>query len=192
MIALLTLLLTAPAQADTTVEVGKAAPDFTLSDLDGKTHTLSELKGTPVVLEWFNPGCPFVVYAHGEGPLKAKAAEWAEKQVTWLAINSGAPGKQGHGLDANKKAAEDWKLDHPILLDEDGAVGKLYAAKTTPQMVVIDAEGIVRYAGALDNAPLGKVEGQRVDYVDDAVSAVLEGREVQPSHTKSYGCSVKY
>lgn len=192
MIALLSLLTLSPAHADTTAEVGKPAPDFTLTDLEGKEVKLSALKGKPVVLEWFNPGCPYVQYAHGEGPLGTMASEWTAKDVQWLAINSGSPGKQGHGLEVNKQAAADWKLSHPILLDESGTVGKLYGAKTTPQMVVIDAEGVIRYAGALDNAPFGKAEGKHVDYVGDAIGAVLEGGEVQPDHTKSYGCSVKY
>ncbi len=188
----LAFALASLALADSAVEVGKPAPDFTLSDLSGNEVQLSALKGKTVVLEWFNPGCPYVVYAHGEGPLTDLAAKRSSDSVVWLAINSGAPGKQGNGLDVNKQAVADWKIGHPVLLDESGDVGRLYGAKTTPQMFVIDTEGTVQYAGALDNAPFGKVEGDRVDYMDNALAAVVAGKPVQTTHTKSYGCSVKY
>ncbi|MEZ4322021.1 MAG: redoxin family protein [Myxococcota bacterium] len=184
-----------PATAATTAsaEVGAKAPDFTLPDLDGKKVSLSSFAGKTVVLEWFNPGCPFVVAAHDEGgPLAAKAAEQPEG-VVWLAVNSGAPGKQGHGVEANKAAAEKWKMTHPILLDEAGEVGKLYGATNTPQMVVIDPEGVVRYWGALDNAPRNEVKGNsRIDYTGRAISAVMAGEAVKPDHTPPWGCSVKY
>lgn len=188
----LIIALSSLALADATAEVGKPAPDFALSALDGTEVKLSELRGKTVVLEWFNPGCPYVVYAHGEGPLKDLAARRTSDEVVWLGINSGAPGKQGHGIDVNKQAVADWNIGHPILVDESGEVGRSYGAKTTPQMFVIDGEGVIRYAGALDNAPFGKVEGNRVDYLDNALSAVVEGKPVQTDHTKSYGCSVKY
>lgn len=189
---LLTFALLATAWADTTAEVGQPAPDFTLSDLSGAEVTLSSLKGKTVVLEWFNPGCPYVVYAHGEGPLKDLAAQRTSDEVVWLAINSGAPGKQGHGLDVNKQAVADWSIGHPVLLDESGDVGRTYGAKTTPQMFVVDPTGVIRYAGALDNAPFGKAEGTLVPYLDNALQAVASGKDVQTPHTKSYGCSVKY
>lgn len=169
------------------------APDFTLSDLDGNQMTLSGLRGKIVVLEWFNPGCPFVRYAHGEGPLRDLAARHIANGVTWLAINSSAPGKQGHGVELNRKAQGDWKMGHPILIDEKGTVGRAYNARTTPLMVVIDARGSIAYRGALDNAPLGKVpsEGHQ-NFVDLALAAVAAGRPVDVAETKSYGCSVKY
>jgi peroxiredoxin len=113
------------------------------------------------VLEWFNPDCPFVKYAHGEGgPLESLANELTKKDgIVWLAINSGAPGKEGAGVERNKQAQAEWKLEHPILIDEDGKVGHTYGAQTTPHMFVIDPAGKLIYAGALDNAPLGRVEG---------------------------------
>lgn len=195
----MTLLLTAlwgcssagPAQAKATVEIGAPAPDFTLPALDGSKITLSSLKGKPVVLEWFNPGCPFVVSAHEGGPLEKMAATYDGK-VAWLAINSGAPGKQGHGAEANKQAVEGWKMGHPVLLDEDGSVGKTYGATNTPQMVVIDAEGKVAYYGALDNAPRGKSPGKHVPYTSNAIDAVLAGNAAKPDRTQPWGCSVKY
>lgn len=195
----MTLLLTAlwgcssapPAQAAASVEIGVTAPDFTLAGTDGSKVTLSSLKGKPVVLEWFNPGCPFVVSAHEGGPLESMAASFGDK-VTWLAINSGSEGKQGFGAEVNEKARESWKLDHPVLLDEDGTVGKTYGATNTPQMVVIDAEGKVAYYGALDNAPRGKSAGKHVPYTRNAIDAVLAGEAVKPARTQPWGCSVKY
>ena len=153
---------------------------------------MSSYRGKTVVLEWFNPDCPFVKYAHGDGPLKDLAARQAKSGVVWLAINSGAPGKQGHGKDRNAAARAEYGLDHPILLDEDGAVGRRYEAKTTPQMVVIDPEGLVRYAGAIDNKPFGKGDGELVDYVSAALGDLAARRPVAIPETKPYGCSVKY
>ena len=169
------------------------APDFTLEDLDGRSVTLSELRGKIVVLEWFNPGCPFVKYAHGKGPLATLAAQHSAKGITWLAINSGAKGKQGHGIETNRKAAAEWKMTHPVLIDEDGVVGKAYGAKTTPHMFIVDAKGTLVYRGGLDNSPLGEApEGGRIDYVSQALEAVGAGRSVGQAETKPYGCSVKY
>ncbi len=178
--------------ASAALEVDAMAPDFTLTDLDGTEHTLSKYRGKIVVLEWFNPGCPFVVAAHGEGPLKDLASKHAD-DVVWLAVNSGAPGKQGHGVETNKKAAGEWKMEHPVLLDETGEVGKAYGATNTPQMVVIDAKGTVQYQGALDNAPLNEVKGdKRIPYTANAIAAVMKGEDPKPDQTKAWGCSVKY
>jgi len=172
--------------------VGQPAPDFELPAVDGTTVKLSDLAGKTVVLEWFNPGCPFVKYAHGdEGPLADQAARHGD-DVVWLAINSGAPGKQGHGLDANKAATVLWKMNHPVLLDEPGEVGRLYGARTTPHMFVIDAEGKVVYGGAIDNAPMGRQSGAVVNYVDRALSEIAAGSTITNAETKPYGCSVKY
>jgi hypothetical protein len=183
-------LLLSIAHADTAA-VGAPAPDFTLTDTDGKSHRLSDQKGRTVVLEWFNPGCPFVKYAHGSGPLKDLGNTWAGKGVQWYAVNSGAPGKQGAGLDVNKQAKAEWAMGYPVLLDESGTVGKTYGATSTPQIVVIDPKGVVRYKGALDDAPMGE-GGAGKAYANDAVSAVTTGAAVQVASTKSYGCSVKY
>ena len=169
------------------------APDFTLPDLDGNPITLSALRGKIVVLEWFNPGCPFVRYAHGDGPLRDLAARHTASGVVWLAINSGARGKQGNGVDLNREWREKWHMEYPILVDESGEVGKKYGATNTPQMFVIDARGSLAYHGALDNAPLGKVpsEGHTI-YLNDALAAVAAGKPVEVAETKPYGCAVKY
>ena len=178
------------------LEIGKPAPDFELPDLDGKTVKLSSFKGKIVVLEWYNPECPYVEYAHGKGPLMTLAKERlaADDKVVWLAINSGAPGKQGHGVELNRNSAKTYQMEHPILLDEVGKIGKLYGAVSTPQFYVVDAEGNLAYRGALDNAPLGRVPGDSkyMNYLTAALSDLTSGRPVAQPETKSYGCSVKY
>jgi peroxiredoxin len=177
-------------------EVGKPAPDFTLKDLDGKEVRLSSFKGKTVVLEWFNPGCPFVKASHTKGSLKDTARRETKAGVVWLAVNSGAPGKQGAGVDANREGAKTFNLDHPILLDDQGAVGKIYGATNTPHIMVIDPKGTLVYRGAVDNSPDGEGEsptgGKLVSYVEAAVADVAAGRPVATAETKAYGCGVKY
>ncbi len=174
--------------------VGKPAPDFTLTDANGTTHKLSDHKGKLVVLEWFNPGCPFVKYAHGDGPLKDMAAKEVEQGVVWLAVNSGAPGKQGAGAEASKEGAKTFSMNHPILVDEGGEVGKAYGATKTPHVFLVDTAGVLVYAGAIDNAPIGEVDGggAYVNYLAAALADVRAGKPVATASTSSYGCSVKY
>lgn len=183
-----------PIAADAQAAVGSAAPDFTLTDVAGKTHTLAEYRGKTVVLEWFNPHCPFVNHAHTEGSLVSMAKEQTGKGIVWLAINSGAPGKQGHGVQANEEGAAKYKLDHPILLDETGAVGHAYGAQKTPHVYLIDAEGTLVYRGAIDNAPFGEVngEGAKINYLASALAQIAEGNAVATAQTPPYGCTVKY
>lgn len=186
----------APSATMEKAAVGKAAPDFTLKDLDGKDVALSSFKGKTVVLEWFNPGCPFVKLSHTKGSLKGYAKTKTAKGVVWLGINSGAPGKQGAGVEANKKGVETFALDNPVLLDESGAVGRAYGATNTPHMYVIDPTGTLVYAGAIDNSP--DAEGQSpeggtlVNYVEEALAAIEAKKPVAVSTTAAYGCSVKY
>jgi peroxiredoxin len=182
----------ATASQPTAAALGEPAPDFTLKDLAGAEHTLSAHRGKTVVLEWFNPGCPYVQHQHTEGPLKDMAARVAGEGVVWLAINSGAPGKQGHGVETNQQAVAQWNMGHPVLVDEDGAVGRAYGAVTTPHMYVIDPAGALVYRGAIDNLPLGKGEGQLQNFVDKALADLEAGGPVKLADTKPYGCSVKY
>lgn len=181
-------------EAAPAAELGQPAPDFTLTDLEGKEHKLSEHRGKIVVLEWFNPGCPFVQNAHLEGPLKDLAKNEIESGVVWLAINSGAEGKQGTSLEDNQKGVETFGITHPILLDGTGAVGKLYGAEKTPHIFIVDAEGKLVYRGALDNAPAGKVDGggEHVNYVSAALAELKAGKPITIAETPSYGCTVKY
>src|SRR5580692_7571909 len=139
-------------------EIGKPAPDFTLSDLDGHPVHLADRRGSVVVLEWFNPQCPFVNKAHTKGSLKDTAARNTAAGVVWLGIDSAAPGKQGYDPDAIRAAVQRFGLAHPILRDESGAVGRAYGATNTPHMFVIDKAGVLVYGGAIDNSPDG--EGQ--------------------------------
>jgi peroxiredoxin len=172
---------------------GLPAPDFALPDTEGRTHRLADYlgQGKTVVLEWFNPDCPFVKKHHEKNKTMATmAAAYAGKDVVWLAVNSGAPGKQGHGLDRNRRARRDYGIAYPVLLDEEGAVGRAYGAKTSPHMFVI-ADGKVAYAGAIDDNATPGALGQ-VNYVAKALDAVLAGSPVDPAQTKPYGCSVKY
>lgn len=173
--------------------VGQPAPDFTLTDLDGAPFTLSEKKGSTVVLEWFNPDCPFVKYAYDSGPLGTLAGKWTAEGVVYVAINSGKPGKQGTGAERNRAAKAAWAMPIPVLLDEAGQVGQTYGAKTTPQVVVVNPEGALVYNGALDNAPLGKVGGaaHRV-FADEVLTQVTQDGTAPYGHQKPYGCSVKY
>jgi hypothetical protein len=174
-------------------ELGAPAPDFTLTDLTGKTHTLSALRGKTVVLEWFNPGCPYVVHNHDPGgSLSTLPATATSSGVVWLAINSGAAGKEGADPAMNKSAVEKWKMNYPVLVDAKGEVGKSYGALTTPHMYVVDPAGKLVYRGGIDNKPLGKGSGELVNYVEKALADVAAGRPVATADTKSYGCSVKY
>ena len=177
-------------------EVGKPAPDFTLQDISGKKHELSDYKGKYVVLEWVNFGCPFVKKHYGSENMQKLQKEFSEKGVVWLSICSSAPGKQGNETpDAAKKGISKfgWAAS-AYLEDEDGKVGKLYNAKTTPQMFVVDPKGTLIYAGAIDNKPTpdpSTVEGSN-NYVKAALSEATTGKSVSVPSTKPYGCPVHY
>lgn len=189
-------LTTGPIAADAHAALGKPAPDFTLKDLDGNPVKLSSFKGKVVVLEWFNPGCPFVNKAHDKGTLKDEPAAQKKSDVVWLAINSGGPGKQGNGVDANREGAKKLGVNYPVLLDEGGEVGHAYGATNTPHMFVIDKQGVLQYEGAVDNSPDGEREsapdGKVVAYVDEAITAINAGKAPSVTHSKAYGCGVKY
>jgi len=200
LIAFLALAIVgAPSRADSGASssvVGKSAPDFTLKDLAGNDVKLASFKGKVVVLEWFNPGCPFVKRSHTVGSLVDTAKRHIKDGVVWLAVNSGASGKQGADAALNSEAIKSWSIPNPILRDEAGAVGKAYGATNTPDMFVIDKTGTVVYAGAIDNSPDGEGKspqgGKLVNYVDAALGDVAAGRAVKTAVTRPYGCSVKY
>ena len=182
---------TPAAAAPVQLKIGDQAPDFELTDTAGKAHKLSEYADKTVVLEWFNPDCPFVKKHHQKTTSMHDTQAFAAKQgAIWLAVNSGAPGKQGAGLDRNKKAIEEYKIAYPVLLDESGTVGKSYGAKTTPHMFVI-SKGKIVYAGAIDDRPDAEALG-KVNYVREVLTQVTAQKAVNPTETKPYGCSVKY
>lgn len=169
---------------------GDAAPEFTLQDQNGKEVSLADYKGKVVVLEWFNEECPFVVKFYKEGHMNALAEKYAAKDVVWLAINS----TQGKTSDSNSKIAGEWKINRPLLHDEGSKVAMAYGATNTPHMYVIDTEGKLAYAGAIDSkrsANTSDIDGAE-NYVSKALDAVLAGETVATPQTKAYGCTVKY
>ena len=177
-------------------EVGRAAPDFTLPDLDGHPVHVADFKGKTIVLEWFNPGCPFVRKAHTKGSLVGTAKRYSQQGVVWLAVNSAAPGREGYGQAKNAEGKRTYGMDHPILLDESGDVGHAYGATNTPHLFVIDKGGTLVYRGAIDNSPDAEGEsptgGKLVNYVDATMADLAGGRAVATPSTEAYGCSVKY
>jgi peroxiredoxin len=194
--AVLTTCLIALTPALFAAQVGQPAPSFTLTDTHGKSHSLSDFKGKTVVLEWINHQCPFVVKHYSGGAMQALQKEYTAKGVVWLSICSSAPGKQGHmSPDAwNKTTAEKGAAPTAVLLDEDGKVGKAYQAKTTPHMFIINPEGILVYAGAIDSIKSTKAEDvpKATNYVKAALDEILAGKPVTTASTEAYGCSVKY
>lgn len=201
MAAMAVSLLAAPAWAEDTAEsaraaVGQPAPDFTATDTNGTEVKLSDLKGKIVVLEWTNHECPYVQKHYGTGNMQKLQTEAAKDGIVWMSIVSSAAGKEGYTTpeEANSIMAE--QDAHPLhkILDPDGTIGKLYDAKTTPDMYVIDQNGILAYSGAIDDNKSFKpetVDGAK-NYVVEALTALKNGKPVEISETQPYGCGVKY
>ncbi|AUX39199.1 hypothetical protein SOCE26_005810 [Sorangium cellulosum] len=184
----------AKAAPSTQAKIGQPAPDFSLPDLDGKVVKLSDYRGKTVVLEWFNPGCPFVQLSHRKGGLKDVPTQQTANGVVWLAINSGAPGKQGTTKEENTKAKAEFGMSYPLLIDEKGDVGRAHGAQRTPHMVVIDPKGTLVYAGAIDSTKGGEPEQDEkvTNYVDAALAELAAGKPVSTAETEAFGCTVKY
>lgn len=182
--------------ASQSAAAGKPAPKFSLTDTTGKKWSSSDFKGKIVVLEWFNHGCPFVKKHYESGNMQKLQKEYTGKGVTWLAINSSAKGKQGNATGAEHDKAFKDKNAAPtaVLIDEDGSVGRAYGAKTTPAMYVINKEGVLVYAGAIDDkSGLEQSEiATAKNYVKAALDELIAGKTVTVAETKSYGCAVKY
>ena len=189
------LLLAAPA-VYAAVETGKPAPNFTLTDTQGKSRSLSDFKNQYVVLEWVNHDCPFVKKHYNSGNMQALQKEYTAKGVIWLSINSSAPNQEGHVTADAAEALTKEKKASPtaFLLDSDGKVGKQYGAQTTPHMFVINPDGVLIYQGAIDSKP--SVDPADIpsakNYVKAALDEAMNGNAVTDVATKSYGCSVKY
>lgn len=185
-------------EAPAVATVGQPAPNFTLASVAGEQHSLSDFQGNIVVLEWINHDCPFVKKFYSVGKMQELQERYREKGVIWLSINSGAPGKQGHfnAADGLALSKEKGSKATAVLLDTAGDVGRRYDAKTTPHMYVIDANGVLRYEGGIDNNrsanPAAINDPNTVNYVEAAVDALLEGREVAVKNAPPYGCDVKY
>ncbi|WP_247218813.1 thioredoxin family protein [Synechococcus sp. C9] len=179
-----------------TVRVGSPAPNFTAKTSAGQTVSLSDYKGKVVVLEWTNHECPFVVKHYSTGNMQKLQQEAKAKGVVWFSVVSSAPGQQGFVTAEQANAVVKEKKASPtaVLLDPDGTLGKLYGARTTPHMFVIDKAGQLQYMGAIDDAP--SLANQDVtkanNYVRAALGQIMAGQKVTTSTTQPYGCSVKY
>lgn len=194
LLAAAVLALAAPAAAEQ--KTGALAGNFRVNDASGKVVQLADFKGKPVVLEWHNPGCPFVKKHYDSGNMqKAQAAARAQGAV-WLTINSGAPGKQGYmsGSEAQKLVAAQGVKSSHYLLDPKGVVGRGYGAKTTPHMYVIDGRGTLVFQGGIDDKPSADkadIAGAR-NHVLAALGEIKAGKPVSVKEARPYGCSVKY
>lgn len=178
------------------IQPGSMAPDFSATDTNGKAVSLSSFQGKTVVLEWNNPGCPYVRKHYGAGNMQALQKEATSRGVIWLTINSGPPGAQGHmnGLEAEQYISDRKSAPSAYLLDPDGKVGRAYGATVTPHMYVIDPAGKIAYMGGIDDKPTANpddVQSAR-NYVRDALSAVAQGQPVKTTSARPYGCQIKY
>lgn len=175
---------------------GAIAQDFKLTDVNGKTVQLSQFRGKTVVLEWHNPGCPFVSKHYRSGNMQATQKAARQHGAVWLTINSGAKGKQGHmtGPEAKALIAKQNIQSTNYLLDAKGLVGKAYGAKTTPHMYIIDGNGILVYQGGIDDKPtanIADIKNAR-NHVLAALNEIKSGDKVSVAQARPYGCSVKY
>ena len=175
---------------------GAIAQDFKLTDVNGKTVQLSQFRGKTVVLEWHNPGCPFVAKHYNSGNMQATQKAARQQGAVWLTINSGAKGKQGHmtGAEAKALVAEQKIQSTNYLFDTKGLVGKAYGAKTTPHMYIIDGTGTLVYQGGIDDKPtanIADIKNAR-NHVLAALSEIKAGDKVSIAQARPYGCSVKY
>ena len=192
----LTALCTGALLAADSPKVGAPAPTFSLPDASGKTHSLGEYKGKYVVLEWFNPGCPFVQKHYKSDNMQALQKEFTGKGVAWLTIDSSAPGAQGHLTpEEAKKQMSEWNMGSTaLLLDSEGTVGREYHATNTPHMFVVSPEGKLIYEGAIYSTPSLDPDDIKssTNYVKVALNEAMSGKPVSTAQTKAYGCSVKY
>ena len=178
------------------VKVGDPAPNFTGTDSNGKKITLAEFKNKYVVLEWSNPNCPYTRKHYSSGNMQSLQKEWTAKGVVWLSVLSSAPGQQGNvtAFEENEYLREMKAAPTAAILDPSGTIGRLYDAKTTPDMFVIDPQGKIVYEGAIDDQPTPDPASLKdaKNYVSAALEASMAGRAVAVPVTRSYGCSVKY
>ena len=193
---LVALVLCAAPPLVSAAKVGAVAPDFTGTASTGKTFRLSDYRGKYVVLEWHNNGCPFVRKQYNSGNMQQLQKQWTRQGVAWFTILSSAPGKQGYATaqEENDYLAKMQAAPTAALLDPNGEIGHLYDAKTSPQMVVINPQGVVIYDGAIDDKPttdLNDVPGA-TNYVSLALQQAMAGKQVETPATRPYGCSVKY
>ncbi|MEL6374417.1 MAG: redoxin domain-containing protein [Pseudomonadota bacterium] len=189
-------LLSLGAPAHAAPKIDQKAPAFVGIDTKGKEVRLSDLRGKTVVLEWTNHDCPFVAKHYRTGNMQALQKKYGGTDVVWLSVISSAPGTQGHVSPAKADELTSSRDAKPtaVLLDPKGTIGRMYKARTTPHMYVIDPEGVLRYMGAIDNKPTTRdADVKRAkNYVKAAMTKLTAGAPVDPSVTRAYGCSVKY
>ncbi|WP_233998911.1 thioredoxin family protein [Microbulbifer pacificus] len=190
-------LLAAPTLAFAAAVPGEKAPDFSEVDAAGKSHRLADYRGQWLVLEWFNKDCPYVKKHYGSGNMQALQEKYTSRDINWLTVISSSKGKQGYLEPAQAlEVAEshDLNASAPFLLDVDGSMGRAYGAKTTPHMFIINPEGQVVYAGAIDDNDSANpaVIADSANYVAAALDASMAGNAVAVASSRAYGCSVKY
>ncbi len=189
------LSFTDHARAATTAAVGQAAPDFSATDTTGKTRKLSDYKGKLVVLEWTNPGCPFV-QKHYSGNMQALQKEFRARGVVWLAINSTETGSSDYQAPAQLAGWLSAKQASPTatLMDASGQIGQRYGAKTTPHMYIVSREGQLIYAGGIDSIASARVDDIQTatNYVRQGLNEALGGKPLSVASSRAYGCSIKY
>lgn len=190
------LAVSALAETGIKATIGEVSPNFKLPDSNGHQVSLNNMRGHYVVLEWTNEGCPFVRKHYNSGNMQATQEKARKMGAEWFTIISSAPGEQGYltGQQANAYRAEHHVNSNATLLDPDGTVGHIYSARTTPQIVIIDPKGVVIYNGAIDDRPSPDPEslkGAR-NYAIEALQLSMQGKPVQVSTSRPYGCSVKY
>jgi peroxiredoxin len=188
-------LLATTAAVLATAEIGKPAPDFTATDINGKTHKLSDYRGKLVVLEAYNLDCPFCHNHFATGAMQALQADLTGKGIVWLVVNSSNPKSPSYR--SPEQARKEWsaqKMKATAWLDDSsGAIGRAYGMKTTPHMFIIARDGTLAYQGAIDDRPSPEGDPRTArNYVREAVSQLLAGEKVAVTQTKSYGCGVKY
>jgi peroxiredoxin len=180
----------------TAAKVGEPAPAFTAPDIAGKTVRLGDFAGKTIVLEWTNDGCPFVGKHYDSGNMQSLQQKYTAAGVVWLTIASSAPGEEGYVTPPEAKAdLARWRAaPTDFLLDPEGDVGRLYDARATPHMVVIDRTGRLVYMGAIDDQPSTRLADVKTahNYVAAALDAVAAGQPVAIASTRAYGCSIKY
>jgi peroxiredoxin len=190
------LLVLASHLTVSAAKIGQPAPDFTGSASNGKTFHLADYRGKFVVLEWHNNGCPYTQKHYKSGNMQNLQKQWTAKGVVWFTVISSAPGKQGYvnANEENNYLAKMGAAPTAVLLDSSGTIGHLYDAKTTPQMIVINPQGVMVYDGAIDNRPTDDVKdiSGATNYVNLALEQSLAGKPVEIAATRPYGCSVKY